>query len=176
MIEFPIGGGRPFVLLIDGRSGAGKTTMANRIAARHPGAEVIHLDDLYPGWDGLEAGGRTLVHRVLRPLRAGRSARWRAWDWETDRPGEWRVVHPARLIVVEGAGSLSRAASRLADRSLWLELDAPARKRRALDRDGEAYAPYWDRWAAQEARFAARERPRQWADAVLHPRDFPPAE
>lgn len=176
MIGLPFDGGRPFVLLIDGRSGAGKTTLADRIAAQHPGTTVIHLDDLYPGWDGLESGSRMLVDRVLRPLRAGRSARWRSWNWQTGRPGEWRVVHPSPLIVIEGAGSLSRAASKLADRALWLELDAATRKRRALDRDGEAYAPHWDRWAAQEARFAARERPRQRADAVHHSREFPSVE
>lgn len=158
------------VLLIDGRSGSGKTTLASELAAHNPFATVLALDSVYPGWDGLEAANDTLVRGILRPLKAGRPARWRAWDWSRNRPGEWRIIPAAGLLIVEGAGSLSRASRRLADRALWLELDEQTRKRRALDRDGEAYAPHWDRWAAQESRFAAREGSRRLADAVLFER------
>ena len=41
------------------------------------------------------------------------------------------------------------------------------RRRRALDRDGETYAPHWERWAAQERVTFARERTRARADLVL---------
>ena len=33
-------------------------------------------------------------------------------------------------------------------------------------RDGEAYRPHWDRWAAQEDEFIARHRPRECADLI----------
>jgi hypothetical protein len=49
-----------------------------------------------------------------------------------------------------------------------VELDDASRKQRALDRDGEAYAPHWDRWAAQELSFIERENPRALADEILH--------
>ena len=41
------------VILVDGRSGAGKTTLATQLAARHPGWQLVHADDIYPGWMGL---------------------------------------------------------------------------------------------------------------------------
>jgi anthranilate synthase component 1/para-aminobenzoate synthetase len=41
------------------------------------------------------------------------------------------------------------------------------RKKRALDRDGAAYAPHWDRWAAQEDAMLARERTPDRADITL---------
>ncbi|MEO8095730.1 MAG: hypothetical protein ABI632_12485, partial [Pseudolysinimonas sp.] len=44
-------GPRP-VVLIDGRSGAGKTTLARELAPL-VGAQLVSLDDVYPGWDGL---------------------------------------------------------------------------------------------------------------------------
>ncbi len=169
--DIPRGRRRPVVLLIDGRSGAGKTTLAAALAARRPGSVVLHLEDVYPGWDGLDAASATLVRDVLQPLRAGRQARWRRWDWTADVAGDWCTPHPspalAPLLIVEGVGSLSRAARRLADRAIWIELDADTRKRRALGRDGDGYAPHWDRWAAQEAAFIARENPRALADVVL---------
>jgi hypothetical protein len=50
---------------------------------------------------------------------------------------------------------------------VWLEVAAPVRKKRALDRDGAAFAPHWDQWAAQEDAMLARERTPDRADITL---------
>ena len=45
--------------LIDGPSGSGKTTLAAEIEQHWNSAvklQVVHMDDLYPGWDGLAEG------------------------------------------------------------------------------------------------------------------------
>ena len=161
---------RPPVTLIDGRSGSGKTDLARRMADSAPGTTLIRLDDIYPGWDGLHAGSQHIHDHVLQPLAAGRRARWRRWDWNADAPAEWHDVDATRPLIIEGCGALSRANRALADVGIWVELDDVTRKRRALARDGEAYAPYWDRWAAQEAAFIAREHPQTLADRrVLTP-------
>jgi cytidylate kinase len=152
-------GPRP-VVLIDGRSGSGKTTLAARLAPAL-GAQLVRLDDLYPGWDGLAAGSEHVRDEVL-----GRS-RWRAWDWAADRPGEWHELDASAPLVIEGAGALSAANRALATLGIWTELDATTRKERALARDGESYAKHWDRWAAQEEVFAAREHPRSLADVEV---------
>ena len=41
------------VVTIDGYSGSGKSTLAAALARLLPGWQVLHLDDWYPGWDGL---------------------------------------------------------------------------------------------------------------------------
>ncbi len=147
-------------MLVDGRSGSGKSTTAVGLVAEL-GAQLVRLDDIYPGWDGLEAGSAHVRDEVL-----GRS-RWQAWDWSRDAEGEWHGLDPSLPLVIEGAGALSRANRERATFGIWVELDAAARKRRALARDGDAYAPHWDRWAAQEEAFIAREHPRELADIVL---------
>jgi len=149
------------VVLIDGGSGAGKTSLGVRLAPAL-GAQLVSLDDVYPGWDGLEAGSAAVARDVLRSRDPG----WRGWDWTAARAGEWHPLDPDRPLVVEGCGALSRAARVRATLGIWVELDAATRKRRALDRDGDAYAPHWDRWARQEASFAAREHPRALADVL----------
>lgn len=149
-------------LLIDGRSGSGKTELAAILAERWPEAQIVHLDDLYPGWDGLEAGSRHIGAEVL-----GGWARWRAWDWAAGIPGAWHLLDPLRPIVVEGAGALSRSNRERADFGVWVELDDIRRKSRALARDGEAYEPHWERWAAQEDAFLFREDPRALADVTV---------
>ncbi len=42
-------------ILIDGRSGSGKTELARAIVDDWPGAQLVRLDEVYPGWHGLAA-------------------------------------------------------------------------------------------------------------------------
>lgn len=149
-----------WVLLVDGRSGAGKTVLARAIAAARPDAVLVSLDDVYPGWDGLAAGAAAVPELI-------RTGRWRRWDWVADAPGELASVPRSGPLIVEGCGAISRESRALADHAWWIDRDDDDRKRRALGRDGDAYAPYWDRWAAQEEAFAAREGSRALADLVM---------
>jgi uridine kinase len=152
--------GRPPRLLLDGGSGSGKSTLAAALAGVL-GAQVVHLDDVYPGWDGLEAASRAVAADILG------SFRWRRWDWGESAPAELHRLDPAQALIVEGSGALSRAGRARATFGIWVELPERERKRRALERDGDTYAAHWDRWAAQEREFFARERPDLLADLVL---------
>jgi hypothetical protein len=155
------------ILLIDGRSGSGKTDLATALAADSrtassagPGAQVLRLDSIYPGWGGLAAGS-ALVPGILA------TNRWQRWDWATSRYAEWHTLDPTLPLIIEGCGALSRENRALASHGVWVELDDATRKARALARDGEAYAPHWDEWAAQELAFIARENPVSLADDVV---------
>lgn len=158
---------RPIVLL-DGRSGSGKTTLARALVEAWGGSVgLIRLDDIYPGWDGLEAASEHIREHVLEPLAAGGEPRLQRWDWTTDAPAEWHGLDSSRPLLIEGCGALSRSNRALASFALWVELDPRTRRRRALSRDGDAYRPHWDRWAAQEDAFIEREHPAALADVVL---------
>ncbi|GGA76427.1 adenylate kinase [Pseudoclavibacter endophyticus] len=151
------------ILLIDGRSGSGKTTLADRIAPLL-GATVVHLDDLYPGWGGLEAGSEASTRDVLEPLARGRDAIYRRWDWFADRYGDEALIEPGGAVIVEGCGALSRANRALADVSIWIELDETKRRQRALTRGGDDW--WWGLWSDQERAFYARERSPELAHLV----------
>jgi len=156
------------VVLLDGRSGSGKTTLARALVEAWGGpVALVRLDDIYPGWDGLEAASEHIREHVLEPLAAGGEPRWRRWDWTTDAPAEWHALDPSRPVLIEGCGALSRSTRALASFTLWVELDPQTRKRRALSRDGDAYRPHWDRWAAQEEAFIEREHPASLAGVVI---------
>ena len=159
IVQAVAGQTRP-VILIDGGSGAGKTELARRLAPAL-GAQLVSLDDMYPGWDGLEAASLAVQTEVL-----GKSG-WRRWDWSAEAPAEWNALDATHALVIEGCGSLSRGSRALATLGVWIELDEPTRKARALARDGDTYAPHWERWAQQERVFFARERPDRLADLIL---------
>jgi len=152
---------RRSVVLVDGRSGTGKTTLGGALAAEL-GAQLVHLDDVYPGWDGLLAASTAVVEDVLGPPSG-----YRQWDWERAEPAGWVSIDPAAPLVVEGCGALSRASAPLGTLRIWMAADDAERKRRAIDRDGAVFAEQWDRWAAQEESFIATEDPASLADMVL---------
>ncbi len=150
---------RPLVL-IDGRSGSGKTTLAALVAQRWgDGAQIVALDDLYPGWDGLAAGAERAREDVLDPFSRAEAAAWRRWDWTSRAPAETHRVDPDRPLIVEGVGVLTPATAPLADVRVWLACATEVRRQRALERDGEAYRPFWDTWAAQEEVHLAEHTP-----------------
>lgn len=148
------------IILIDGRSGSGKTELATLMAESLEDATLVRLDDLYPGWDGLDAGSAAVPALIT-------SRRWQAWDWQRDAPGRVCDVPLAGTLIVEGVGAISAASRPLSDVAIWVELDDVTRRRRALERDGATYEPYWDRWAQQELNFISREDPKSLADVVV---------
>lgn len=155
------------VVLIDGRAGAGKSTLARLVAANWPFAgrpQLVALDSLYPGWDGLDAGAERALHDVLRPHARGLLSTWRRWDWELEIEAEAHAITPALGVILEGCGALNPATARLADVRVWVDSPDAARKRRALERDGDGFRPHWDRWAAQEASHIERHDPQGLAN------------
>jgi hypothetical protein len=165
--EGPLGPlGKTRVIAVDGRSGAGKTSLAAELAAELR-APVVTLEDLYGGWDGLERGIDLLVSTVLEPVAAGRAARVPRYDWVAGRWGEPWVLEVPAVLIVEGVGAGARRAARFESALIWMESAAPVRKRRALLRDGETFAPHWDEWATQEDALLARERTPERAGLVI---------
>jgi uridine kinase len=151
--------GNPPIVLIDGRSGSGKTELATTLAGAL-GAQLLRLDDVYPGWDGLEDASC----QVADILETGR---WQRWDWASSRLAERNTLDLGRPLIIEGSGALTLASRERATFGIWVELDAPTRKTRALARDGALYEPHWDAWAAQEQQHFVRERPDLLADVVI---------
>ena len=133
------------VVTIDGYSGSGKSTLAAALACLLLGWHVLHLDDWYPGWDGLAAGTQ-VARRICEDLRAGCPSSYEAWDWEADAPGVVVDV-PVAPTIIEGCGAWDADA----DLSIWIEDPGEDERRRlALARDVATDAPHWQRWADQD--------------------------
>lgn len=156
--------GRGRLLCIDGPAGSGKTTLAAEVVVL-TGAVPLRMDDLYPGWDGLDHVGPA-VRGILEPLAEGRQGHYLRYDWRTARHAEENLVDPAPLTVLEGVGSGSAAWSHLITALVWIEAPDELRLARGLARDGQDQLPHWRSWMEAERRLYAADPIRDRADLV----------
>ena len=190
------GRAEPFVVALDGRSGAGKTTLATVVANtldRSDGPStvtVIEGDLFYAGGSAARWDTRTSVERadqvidwrrqreVLHSLRTAGSAVWRAFDWHADDwdadtvplQAEPRRCEATPVVLLEGAYSARPELHDLLDLRVLLDTPVDVRRRQLLEREGEHYRADWEaRWsAAEEHYFGVTMTPDRF-DLVLRP-------
>ncbi|MGI8613021.1 MAG: 4-amino-4-deoxy-L-arabinose transferase [Nocardioidaceae bacterium] len=160
------------LVCLDGRAGAGKTSLADELAAgctlACPGqVSVLHLDDLYAGWSGLPDVADLVATSLVAPWRRGLPGYVATWDWHRGVRREPVPQVPTSVILLEGVGSYARRYADAISSLIWVESPEPVRRARALARDGRVFAAHWDRWAADEEFVHAREGTRSAADVVV---------
>ncbi len=160
------------IIVIDGRAGSGKSTLAldlqnELFRAGESLPRVIHMDDLYEGWNGLSLGAEYLQRVVLGPLLATGTSSWQEYNWEEEQRYRWREFSGGTPLIIEGCGSLNRYTSAAAHLTVWLDVPEEIRKQRWLERDGHIFDQYFDMWAAQELDFIAREKSPEFAQFGL---------
>jgi uridine kinase len=163
-----LGAGR--LVCIDGPAGAGKTTLAAEVEAAVPdglSCRVLHMDDVYPGWEGLADGVATVAAGVIEPLRRGEPGGYRRYDWVAGSLAERVDVPPVDLLLVEGVGSGGRAYNDVITTLVWVDAPRTTWLARGLARDGESMRERWLAWMVDEESWFARERTRERADLLL---------
>jgi energy-coupling factor transporter ATP-binding protein EcfA2 len=159
--------GRPLVVAIDGRGGAGKSTLVEQLRAIVPASGVVHTDDIawnqaYFDWADL------LVEGVLRPLRQGEPVEFRPPAWvDHHRTGAIRVPAGMDVVWVEGTGIIRAELAPWIDASIWVQGDLDEQERRLVARDGDSIAQqkHVAAWLAEELPFMLREQP--WNKATI---------
>lgn len=158
----------PRLVAIDGRGGAGKSTLAARLSARTPGAAIVHTDDL--AWNHSIFGWADLMIRhVVTPLASGAPVDYRPPGWIRERrPGAVQVPSGASVVLIEGTGALREELSPFLDGSLWVSTPRDEAIRRLIARDGrEKTERDLAEWAPEEDRFFRRHRPWLRADVIV---------
>jgi uridine kinase len=158
------------VVAIDGHGGAGKSTLAAAVA-QATGAALVHTDDFFQPparRPGGPPGGHSMAQyydwrriraQAVQPLKAGRRATFRRFDWERGAGLDGAVtVAPAALIVLEGVFSAAPELSDLMDRSVLVDTPEQERLRRLRARvTPEEWDPDW--LIAEQAYFGAIRPP-----------------
>jgi hypothetical protein len=165
--------GRPRVVAIDGRSAAGKSTVAERLHDALASSAVVRTDDVawhhsFFGWADLLAGG------VLEPVWRGQPVRYRPPAWDArGRAGAIKVPVGLETVLIEGVGAGQRALARFLDAVVWVQSDFAEAERRGIARDivqgvngdPETSTRFWHEWMAEEVAFVDQQR--QWERACV---------
>jgi uridine kinase len=166
---------------IDGRGGAGKSTVARELAGAVRGTRIVQFDDFYlrssqrrerRELGDAEIGGDfdwgRVRDQVLEPLRAGKPARYQRYDWVQDELAEWHVVDPGGVVIVEGNYSTRPELRPYYGLTLWVETPHELRLRRGLERDGEEARSSWlNEWMPEEDRYLAAFQPLDHVDLLI---------
>ena len=158
------------IILIDGRAGSGKSTFAESLQQQlfrdgESAPRVIHMDNIFEGWEGLALGSDYMVRFILQPLARHKTASWQDWSWVKNQRSSWREFSGGTPLIFEGCGSLTERSKEHADISIWLEAREDTRRERWIQR--ERHLEKFDFWAAQELDFYAREKSQSLADLVI---------
>jgi para-aminobenzoate synthetase len=180
---------RPIVVALDGGSGAGKSTLA-RMLALDLDTAWIPLDDFFAAhipdakWDKKPIRQRSqdvfdwqrVREEALKPLLAGRAARWQPFDFEAGLhpDGTYGVCEesatraPAGVILLDGAYSAGPQLADLVDLAVLVDTPLKQRHTRLSVRENPAFLEQWHaRWDAVEEDYFTRVRPRVSFDLVV---------
>ena len=162
---------KPLVISIDGPAGSGKSTLAGEIARGFAGTyeiEVIHLDELYNGWD--EALSDELFQRIFKLIaaqRAGLTTDLAIYDWAAKSFSGSREIKAVQFLIIEGVGSSNLLLQNDLTTSIWLDIEQSIGLARVLERDGEQIREEMVKWQKMESEYFARDLTRERAEFIL---------
>ena len=177
------------VVAIDGRSGSGKSTVAKEIA-QAIGAVIVPCDDFFAAsvsnaeWDRRTPEQRAtdaidwrrLKREAIEPLRAGRPARWHAFDFAAGPRGDGTYplqrtpseLAPRSVILLDGAYSARPELAEVLDLTVLVEAAPTTREARLEAREAADLLRQWRaRWEQAEEYYFGQVRPPSAFDVVL---------
>ncbi len=167
----------PLLVAVDGRCGAGKSTLAEALAG-HFGAPVFHVDDFYLPFAHRTAsrmdqpGGHIywerLAEEVLAPASHGETLSYRPYHAHSDSWGAERIIPPQKLYIVEGAYALLPQLDEFYRYKIFVTHDTSVQLSRLLKREGkEKLQAFIEKWIPAEEFYFTSCDVRARADAAF---------
>ena len=146
------------LIAIDGRAGAGKTTLAARFfdeLSVDKRVEVIHMDDLYDGWENaLDEGLTKTLESIVNAHQKKEGFEIDIFNWQSMSFDSKRQIDPVDILILEGVGAGQKVVRDAGATLYWLDIDADDGIARVLKRDGNQIASQMKQWQiAQEIHF-----------------------
>ncbi len=149
-----------FVIAIDGRCGAGKSTLASKISTFY-GFDLIHADDFFLPFEMrtqsrlLECGGNIhyerLYDEVITNLISKTDFTYKKFDCHELAYTDNIFVSCKKPVVIEGVYSMREDFRKAYDTTVFLDINSETQKERIKSRNGdEAYQNFKNIWIPME--------------------------
>ena len=169
--------GTKVIVALDGRCGAGKTTLA-RALQTHYHCTVIPMDHFFLRPEQctvqrLQAPGENVDHErflteVLLPLRRGEAFSYRPFDCSRMMLGDPIAVEPGALTLVEGSYSCHPNLWDHYDLHIFMAVEQEEQLRRIIVRNGAYAAVFREKWIPLEERYFRAFDIENNCELVLH--------
>ncbi len=150
------------VFAIDGRCASGKTTAAREISRAIP-CTVFHADDFFlrpeqrtPERYASPGGNfdrERFLSEVILPAVNGKAVNYRPFDCKSMKVLEAQVIHPEKIIIVEGAYCCRPELWDYYDRRIFFTVSSQEQVSRIRKRNGDTLKMFVDRWIPLEERY-----------------------
>lgn len=170
-------GQKQCLIAIDGRCGAGKTTLAEEIQKKID-CNVFHMDHFFLRPEQrtkerlMQPGGNIdherFLEEVLLPLKEGKTVCYRPYDCHLQDFREEIRMGPKAINLIEGSYSCHSALWAQYDLRFFLSISPEIQLQRIRRRNGEKGAKMFEeRWIPLEERYFAQYELEKRCDMVL---------
>lgn len=153
---------------IDGRSGSGKSSLAEELNKRFADGQIIHLD-VFGMYEGA-ISSKIVINELFLPLKNNRKATFKGY--EKGYENEFFSIKPGGIIIVEGIFALNADLILYYDYKIWVECPATLGYERGAARDiklsgidnSERWLSYW---MPKEEEYIKTQQPQHKADYIV---------
>lgn len=168
---------KPYIISIDGRAAAGKTSLAEKLSGVFD-APVIHIDDFFLPMELRseerlkEPGGNVHYERfkdeVIDKLCLGREFSYQRFECRTKSLSDFVKIPCSPVFIVEGSYSHHPYFGDYADLRIFKDIDKETQWQRILKRNGLPWADdFKNKWIPMEEEYFSFFDIRSKADIVL---------
>lgn len=165
------------IVAIDGRCGAGKTTLAATLAEiLH--CQVVHMDDFFLPFEMrsserlAKAGGNVhherFLSEVLLPLKAGKNVTFRPFDCATGTLGEPIEIQSNGLVIVEGSYCCHPNLREHYDLRIFVDIACQTQLDRISKRDPSLVETFAEKWIPLEEKYFDECAVRTCCDIIIN--------
>jgi uridine kinase len=171
----------PFIIALSGFGGAGKSTVANKLANLLGSTDIVSIDDFMldrlstrsDNWNSLD--WERLTKEVLQPLSVNNKAiTYGIYDWKENKIVQDKTFNVSKYVIIEGVGLLRPELKNYIDLSIWIDVPLGIASEQGKKRDREEYKvnhdQLWDTlWMPNDKDYYEKYHPEQIASFLLKP-------
>jgi uridine kinase len=171
LLPLSVGGVGIVLLAIDGPAGSGKTTLAAKLQSEYQlvsSVQVIHMDDLYNGWEDALSEELTLkLAGIIHAHKSGLDFPLSKFNWATMKFDKAEIVHSTEILILEGVGAAQKLVRDAGAKTYWIETPAKIGLQRVLDRDGQHLHDLMLNWQSYQSAHFKMDKTAENCDVKL---------
>ena len=162
--------GETKLICIDGPAGSGKTTLATSLTKLLDNAYVIHMDEIYDGWEQAltEKTTNNLINWIVLPLKNKQPIEFHKFDWNLMKRNQKVRIENPRYLIIEGVGSVIDPVIQYCALKIWVQTKPEVGLLRVLNRDGDQIEAEMRKWQKLETKhflkYQTKENCDVWVD------------